>query len=400
MSAADAALDQGTAVDFDLGGVVGLRLLGAGKREVSAVERQLGPIRRALAREPDVVVRFVERLELAGPLRFIGLRDAAYTDGEFLILRGKHESRLRAAVPLDQVGRERCEIRCERGLSAVPMLVPILNATLLARGHLPLHAAAFVHRGRGVVATGWSKGGKTETLLAFMANGARYVADEWLYLAPGGAGMFGIPEPIRVWSWHLRSLPQLRARLTAGERARLSVLGLVAGGMSRVTADGARHRSVATRTLNRASALIESQLCVDLEPARLFGSAPALNGSAGGLADAGHSASLRPEHVLFVVSHERPEISMHAIEPREVAERMLFSLAEEDQRLVTLYNKFRFAFPGRTNEILERAHERRRELLHAALAEKHTLEVRHPYPVSLPELFRAVERALGEAGAW
>jgi hypothetical protein len=201
--------------------------------------------------------------------------------------------------------------------------------------------------------------------------------------------MFGIPEPIRVWNWHLRSLPELRTRLSRGERARLSVLSLVAGGMSRVTADGARHGSLATRTLNRASALVEGQLCVDLPPERLFGGAASVNGSAG-------PAPLRPEHVLFVVSHEQAEIGVRPIEPREVAERMLFSLAEEDQRLASLYHRFRFAFPGRPNEFLERAGERRRELLHAALAGRHTLEVRHPYPVSLPELYRAVERALAE----
>ena len=372
--------------DFDLGGVVGVRLVDAGPREVAAVERQLGPIRRPLAREPDVVVRFVERLALAGPLRYVGLGDAAFTDGEFLLLRGKHESRLRAEIPFEQVGAARLEMRCERGLAAVPMLVPILNATLLARGYLPLHASAFVHRGRGVVATGWSKGGKTETLLAFMANGARYVADEWLYLAPGGARMFGIPEPIRVWSWHLRSLPELRRRLSYGARARLSFLDLVAGGMRRATGNGARHASAAARTLNRASALLEGQLCADLAPARLFGGAAAVDGAA-----AGGAAELHPERVLFVVSHERPEITVAPVEARVVAERMLASLAEEDQRTASLYNKFRFAFPARRNASYENAAARRSELLFAALRERPCFEVRHPYPVSLPALYRALE---------
>jgi hypothetical protein len=371
-------------VDFDLGGVVGLRLLDAGPREVAAVTRQLGPIRAELAREPDVVVRFVERIPLSSPLRYVGLADAAFTDDAFLLLRGKHESRLRVEIPFERVG-ERCEILCERKLAAVPMLVPILNATLLARGHLPLHAAAFVHRGRGVVATGWTKGGKTETLLAFMARGARYVADEWLYLAPGGASMFGIPEPIRIWRWHTRSLPELRAHLSRAERTRLSMLSLVAGGMSLVTADGARHASLAARTLNRASALVKNQLCVDLPPERLFAGRLAAADARNGTVPA------RPERILFVVSHERPEIEVRPIAPAEVAERMLASLAEEDQRLVSCYHKFRFAFPHRQCALLERAPGLRRSLLHAALEGKPCFEVRHPYPVALPELYRALE---------
>jgi hypothetical protein len=291
-------------------------------------------------------------------------------------------------VPLDQLGAPCLELTAERGLAAVPMLVPLLNATLLARAHLPLHAAAFVHAGRGVVATGWSKGGKTETLLAFMARGARYVADEWLYLAPGGARMFGIPEPIRVWSWHLRSLPELRARLSRGARARLSMLDLVAGGMRRATGDGTRHGTLATRTLNRAAALVREQSCVDLAPARLVG-ARAVAGA--GTAD----AALRPERVLFVLSHAAPEITVRAIEPRAVVAPMLASLAEEDQRLVSLYHKFRFAFPERRCELLEHAHERRAELLGAALAGKACFEVRHPYPVELPALYDKVAEVLG-----
>src|SRR5688572_17484113 len=336
-------------VDFDLGGVVGLRLVDAGPREAAAVTRQLGPIRCTLAREPDVSVRFVERIELASPLRYIGLADAAFSDEAFLILRGKHESRLRCQIPLESVG-ERCEILCERGLAAVPMLVPILNATLLAKGHLPLHAAGFVHRGRGVVATGWSKGGKTETLLAFMARGARYVADEWLYLAPDGASMFGIPEPIRIWRWHTQSLPELRTHLSRGQRARLSMLSLVAGGMSRLTAGGERHASLAARTLNRASALVQNQMCVDLPAERLFSGRFASPGPG-----SQNGSAPRPERILFVMSHDRPDITVRPIAPEEVAERMLASLAEEDQRLSSCYHRFRFAFPHKKCALLERA---------------------------------------------
>jgi len=117
---------------------------------------------------------------------------------------------------------------------------------------------------------------------------------------------------------------------------------------------------------------------VDLPPATLF---------PGALAD---GPAPRPERLLFVVSHERPEITVEPIEPAAVAERMCASLAEEDQRLVSCYHKFRFAFPTRRNAFFERANERRRELLHAALAHTRAYEVRHPYPVELPALYEAL----------
>jgi hypothetical protein len=374
-------------VDFDLGGVVGVRLSGAGPREEAAVARQLGPIRGSLQREPDITLRFVERLELSSPVRYIGLEEAGFTDDAFLVLRGKFKSRARVEIPFERIGRP-CELRCERGLAAVPLLIPIVNLTALARGYLPLHAAAFVHSGVGVLATGWSKGGKTETLLAAMANGADYVGDEWVYLAPGGSEMFGIPEPIRVWSWHLDSLPAFRARLSRGERARLSLLRWMEGGMNRVTNGGARHGSAATRTLNRLSALMQGQQCVDLPPERLFGGART-NGS-------GPRGVRRApiDRVLLVVSHELSEITVRPIDPAEVAARMRHSLREEGQRLESAYNEFRFAFPRRRNELLERTAELHAARLDEALAGKRAYEVRHPYPVSLPELYRAIQPVL------
>ncbi len=376
-------------VDYDLGGVVGVRLLGAGPREEAAVSRQLGPIRTRLEREPDIVLRFVDRLPLTSPVRFVGLDDAGFTDDAFLVLRGKQKSRARVQIPFEQLGG-RCELPCERGLAAVPLLVPILNLTALARGFLPLHASAFLHRGVGVVATGWSKGGKTEALLAFMARGALYVGDEWTYLARDGSAMFGIPEPIRVWSWHLDSLPAYRRTLSRRDRARLSLLRWVEGGMTRMTANGARHRTSAARTLNRLRTLVRGELCVDLPPERL--SAAVADG--GGDRETGGRETgvrrARPDRLLFVVSHEQPEIAVRPIEPGAVAARMLASLEEEDQRLASCYRKFRFAFPERTNPILERAQELRASALSSALSGKPAWEVRHPYPVSLPELFEAL----------
>ncbi|HZM15524.1 MAG TPA: hypothetical protein VFE28_05935, partial [Candidatus Krumholzibacteria bacterium] len=79
-------------VDYDLHGIVGIRLLGARAADVAAVDRQLGPIRRPLQRPPDLTLRFVEQLQPAGRLRLLGRDEAAFTDDAFLVLRGKHKS--------------------------------------------------------------------------------------------------------------------------------------------------------------------------------------------------------------------------------------------------------------------------------------------------------------------
>jgi len=177
---------DGTAIDYDLHGLAGVRVVGATARDAAVVDRQLGPIRGPLRRDPDIVVRFVDHLDVEGPLRLLGVDDAGFTDDAFLVLRARHKARARVLIPLDRIGR-RCEIVCERGLPAVPLLIATLNLTVLARGALPLHASAFFHEGRGVVVTGWSKGGKTEAVLAFVARGARFVGDEWVYVGPDGA---------------------------------------------------------------------------------------------------------------------------------------------------------------------------------------------------------------------
>jgi hypothetical protein len=359
------------AVDFDLHGLAGVRLVGASPRDVAAVERQLGPLQTELAREPDIVVRFVDRLELSEPMRLLGVGDAGYTDEGFVVLRSRHKSKARVLMPLADVGAQP-EIVCERGLAAVPLLIPVLNLTVLANGALPLHAAAFEFEGAGVVATGWSKGGKTESLLAFAARGARYVADEWAYLSADGRRVYGIPEPVRLWDWHLRQAVQYRRLLARGERARLAALRAAAAteGAARALRGGRRGGAV-----DRVYSLIRNQLHVDAEPERLFGE---------------RQPSTSFDRLFFLVTHDSPETIVEPIEPENVARRMLFSLQYERLDFIGAYLKLRFAFPEALSPLIENAQEIERERLLEILAGKPAYIVRHPYPTSLAGLHDAM----------
>ncbi|MEP6953687.1 MAG: hypothetical protein ABI950_06455 [Solirubrobacteraceae bacterium] len=355
------------AIDYDLHGLAGIRILGATPRDVAAVDRQLGPIRGELSRAPDIVVRFVDHLEVGSPVRLLGVEDAGFTQDAFLILRSRHKSRARVRIPLERVGST-CEIVCERGLAAVPLLVAVVNLTVLARGALPLHASAFVHDGRGMVVCGWSKGGKTEAVLAFMARGARFVGDEWLYVTGDGTTVHGLPEPMRIWDWHLAQLPALRGRVARADRIRLAALRTAAG-LTR----GRRAR--------RVGALVGAQLHVDAAPARLFGP--------------GVVARSAPfDHVFLVGNWDQQPTVARPIAPAEVAARMAASLAYERTPLMNAYQQFRFAFPERRNPLLEAAASRERALLERVLDGKPSHAIDHPYPVDLDELFEAMRSVL------
>lgn len=361
------------AVDYDLHGFARIRLLGATPGDVAAVSRQLGPIRAPVGGEPDIVVRFVERLPLSGSLRYLGYRDAGFTDDSFIVLRGPGKSQVKVRLPLDRAGRS-CEVVCESGLPGIPLLVPLLNFTALAKGVLPLHAAAFNHRGTGVLVTGWAKGGKTETLLAFMAEGAQYVGDEWVYVSPGGERLYGIPEPIKLWDWHLPDLPQYRALLGRRGRGRLRALH-AAERASRAAGRAGGGRPA--RAMERVAWLIESQRYVNVHPERLFGpDSCALQGTL--------------DKVFLVMSDEHPDVRVEEIDAREVARRMVFSLELERLDLRAAYLKFRFAFPELSNPILEDSERAHAELLQSALAGKESYVVYHPFPARIPALFDAI----------
>jgi hypothetical protein len=370
--AAPRPTDAAPRTDFDLHGIVGVRLIGADARDRAAIVRQVGPIEKPLDREPDVVIRFVDRLETNGRVRLLGLDDAGFTDDAFLVLRAKHKVRAKVQIPFDRIGR-RCEIMCERGLPAVPHLVAIVNLTALAKGSLPLHASAFRWEGVGVLATGWAKGGKTESLLAFATNGAQYVGDEWIYLSGDGRSMRGIPEPIRLWKWHVDEVPGIRARLAPAERLRLGALDALA----RIADRGSAGSGKLPRLLQRLAPILRRQAYVQLPPRFLFG-------------EDRLAADAAPDRVFWMASHDSPDVVVEPVEPLDVARRMVFSLQEERIDLLAAYHRFRFAFPERRNDLLENVEELQREALLRFLDRKETWTVWHPYPVSIAALFDAM----------
>lgn len=351
------------AVDFDLHGLVTLRLSGAAPNDVAAVERQLGLPKATHPRAPDVEVRYVDRLALQGPLRLLGAGEAGFTDEHFVVLRGKHKRPVRVAIPMHEVGGP-CEVVAERSGEPIPLLVAILNLTVAHRGGVALHASAIEHHGRGILATGWSKGGKTEVLLGLSRRGGRYLADEWAYLRPDGQ-VGGLLEPMRIWDWHLTHDPELRSRLGTGSRAKLSATRAASVALDRTSRGAGR----AARLASRLAPLMERQRHVDVDPATLLTRVGEPRGDL--------------HHVFLVVSSEAAHVSVTPIEGEQVATRMLASLQHERAPLLACYQMHRFAFPGRSNPLIEGVEAVERDRLLDLLGHLPAHRVEHPYTVPI-----------------
>jgi hypothetical protein len=366
--------------DLDLHGMVAIRIENASARDRTAVLRQLGPLPAGSTRDPNLVIRFVDRIPHGYRERLIGL-DAAASGSQFLIVRGKHHEPVRIIIPFQEIGG-RCEIVCERGLAAVPLLIPILNLMVLARGGIALHASAFRFEERDVLVTGWSKGGKTELLLGFAAHGARYIGDEWIYVNPDGERIHGIPEPIRMWDWHLAQEPGLWRALPGGARARLRGLRLA----SRILTRAGGSNSAGARHLRRLADLVDRQRNVQIDPRAAFGERfGPLEG--------------RVQTVIFIESHSSAETTVEPVHGDEIADRMVFSLEEERAGFRSFYRMFRFAFPERASALLENASQLEKRRLRAFLHGKDCFAVSHPYPPSFAALFETVRPILESPGA-
>lgn len=365
-------------VDLDLHGLLRIRLTGeVDDAAVAAVRRQVGNLPEAdSVADPDLVVDVVERLPAAGAVRYLGLHDGGFTDDDLLVLGSKQRPHHRAALPFGAAGDAPLTIRVERGFRAVPLLLAFLNLAALTRDVLPLHASAFLHEGRGIVVTGWSKGGKTEALLAFLAVGASYVGDEWLYLPADGATVHGIPQPVTVWDWQIEQLPGVAAALTRAERVRLGLLrsGRRLDRFAPVSGPGySGDTSLPAEVIGGVLPLLARRSHVNIAPERLPGGRP--------------MPTSAPFDRLFLVASEEPEaVTVDPVDPLEVADRMAASLHFERTPLHEWYDRYRFAFPGRRMARLDDADATERRLLRSVFAGKPAWVARHPYPVELARL--------------
>ncbi|MCH9029692.1 MAG: hypothetical protein IH819_08800, partial [Bacteroidetes bacterium] len=97
------------------------------------------------------------------------------------------------------------------------------------------------------------------------------------------------------------------------------------------------------------------------------------------------------DKIILAMSHSKNEISVKECSENKIASRMINSNLHELDSFYNYYSTFKFAFPGLSNNFLERVPEIYNNLLSKALSGIESYKVLHPYPVSFEKLYRAME---------
>jgi hypothetical protein len=370
----------GTSVDFDIGGSIGVRLLDGSESDVASVRRQLGEPSEPLTRAPDVNVRFVERLPLEGAT-LVTSRGSCFTDEGFLILHAER-SRVRAQIPLWELGGA-CEIVCESGGRAVPLLLEAVKLVALKRGLIALPASAFEFEGTGILVVGGAQGGKTSALIAFARQGALFVGDDLVFVRSDGKQMFGLHTPLSVTTRQIRELPTRGPAAATSPTERLSLA--VYEQLENIRAwsvQDAPSGSLRERLSASVAPTIRHKLTVRRTPEELF---------AGALAD-----SAEPKQLFITLGHDASDVRVKGVTAEDFIDRAANLLHSADLPLLAYHLDYRVAGLGEAQPFIERAHELRRSLLERAFAGKEAYVVRRPPVAELDSVFRAMTRARGE----
>lgn len=357
-------------VDFDIQGLIGVRLVDPSPSDVAGVEEQVGPLQRRLTRAPDIVIRFVTRLE-PDNFRHLGFQQKGFTDDAFFVFEDSPRKK-RMMIPFDQIG-ETCEIVCESGLRPLPLLMPILSMTALAKGFVAVHASAVVHDGTGILMAGWSECGKTTAMLGLASKAAEYVGDEWVLLDKQGSKMYGLPAEIELSFSQMKDLPHTR-RAVPGSWRWLFEGVRVLDSLKKILPESGGNQTRAGRAFRRVVSAIERRVAPKVPPDAIFN--PACR-----------ARVAEPEKVFLLVSHDEPYVEVEHTPASEMAGRLAHLVYYEQMEFMQRYMAYKFAFPHRKNYLIEDSAALQLEMLSSALQGKETYTVWHPYPLDFSAFY-------------
>ena len=371
------------AVTWVIGDRLTVRLEGTDKALQRHLDTQLDPYAATPSSDaPDLVI---ERASQDSRPRFLDLQNPA---GDGLVTAADGEQ-VYVVHPTGwcrvEVGTEGRTTRFTYGPGLEPGRVfaslgrPALQLALLRHGAVAVHSAAVEVSGTGVLIAGWSESGKTETALALMEAGARFLSDKWTILGEDRT-LTCFPIGVGVRRWALRYLPQLRRALPAAARAQLLGAG-VAAGMARPLRRLSGRGRVIDLAIDAAESAVRLADRAALQPSELI--------------DAyGQREGWVPRSPLGVVVMLRTvpgmQVSAREVDPQSVAPRLARSAAFERRRLFELCQRALFAMPTYEALDVEAIVEREAAILRDVLSDARVVEVDAPFPTDPRRVVEAI----------
>jgi hypothetical protein len=260
-----------------------------------------------------------------------------------------------------------------------------MQLALHRHGAAALHASAATVDGRGIAIAGWSESGKTETMLALIEAGGRFVSDKWTVLG-SDARIATFPNTVFVRRWVLDHLPRLRATLSrsASMRLRAGAVGAAMVPVARRVGRLGPGLGFLASTYERAPSVADR---LRFRPSEL----PALTGQPAGPVDAPLTALVL---LLTVPGDDEHAPIVRYGDPRATAIRLARSAAFERRGWYELMLRASYATPHRHPDLPERALAVETDLLQPILERVSVLEVRTPFPTDPRRVADAVLRAL------
>lgn len=363
--------------ELSVHGLLRVHLVGANASDLKAVCGQLGLEPTRPTGRADLTIRYSQSLD-PGELQLLGSSEVGFNETGFYLLRDARGRPLCMRLPFEDLGAEPV-IECRHGVGRLPLLRQMLHASALAKDILPIHAAAFRAEELTALVMGWCEGGKTESLLGFLANDAEFIADDWVYLDQEQAQICGLPAPMTLCDWHLPEAPRIRRLLGWRRRLRLTALRWTASISETLAKSPIGRGNASGAFLTRLSRLLRRQLHVEF-PVNTFA--------------AGASLRAAPDVLFLVLSHTDDRVTSYVEDGNRVAAQMTACLQAEQQALENYYRMYRFAFPGASNKTLDESWETHSRLLDRFLADRPVVVIGHPHPAPVMKLREAIQSAL------
>ena len=364
-------------IEIDYLGAVGIRFENITRKEVCSIVNNFSEFEKGLNREPDIIVRFIDKLETPR-LTFLGLDYAAFDKQNFYLISDSVDKK-KVSIPFDKIGQQ-LEIICEKGIKSIPLLNHIVNFYLIKNNFVPIHSSGFYFNNKGTLVMGWTKGGKTETLLSFANHGAEYVGDEWVVLSKDGSEMCGLHVPVTIWKWQLSYIKNIVSKIGLVNKivfAFISTFEIINNISIKLKLDS----KFPFKLLGQGLPHLRKLLKIRKSPEDLFKNKI-------------RSGMTKLDTIVLALSHESNEVVTIACEPEEIINRMIHSNDYEQLPFFEFYKAFRYAFPERRNEFLDNIKNIHSGLLLNALLGKKSFKVSHPYPVSFETLFSTLNSVL------